>query len=107
MGKLESTLHSQVGLRTEAVSKQYTAMVTALEAEKERAIQLATSQANAQFMQRKQALEMQRDQQTNALAAQEQQQKFTLQQQAAAAQQQRTQMELARDMQKAMYGQQK
>merc|ERR1712098_48574 len=102
--KLETALHSQVGLRTEAIKTQCTAMVTALEAEKDRTIQLATAQANAQFKQQKQALEMQKDQQTNALAAQEQQQRFGLQQQAAAAQQQRAQMELARDMQKAMYG---
>merc|ERR1711964_348842 len=101
MGKITNT----VADRKKFLDDQCKRATEALSAECKRVKDLGSMQADTQFKQQQQALEMQRDQLKNQLAQQEQQEKYAINQRAAQAQQQRAQMELAQQMQKAMFGQ--
>merc|ERR1712098_312061 len=86
--QIEKKIAGTVADRKEFLDKQYTRATDALTAECTRVKELAQMQANTQFEQQKQTLEMQHTQLKNQLAQQEQQEKYAINQRAAQAQQQ-------------------
>merc|ERR1712080_412613 len=86
--------------RLDAMKKHQLAM---LETEHKQKLTVFQQQANMQFEQAKQALEMSYTQQLNQLNQQKQSQDMAVNQQALTLQSQAKQVELQREMQKAMY----
>merc|ERR1711964_202741 len=93
--KLTNAIGNQVKLRRDALNTQLTSVTNALADECNRVKTLAAAQADAQFKQQTQALEMRKDQEMNHLDTLAQQQMYQLSQHAAAMQQERAKMELA------------